>query len=249
VDVEKWWQTVGAVLWGHGARCLLVVDHVNKDAATRGKYPSGSKRKLEGADVGLQVEVIKHMSRRPPQDGLAKITVMKDRPGHLPRPRAGELHLDIDGDGIIGTVAPPAEQDAGKPFRPTNLMEKASRGIEKAPGITKNKVEKSVRGNASAVRLAIACLVEEGHVRADDGPKGAILLTSIKPYRQAEDPTSSNLVPTSSGTSFVGPRPTSSLPPRGGRGGRGRGGGDDEEEPSRDEDEDEDVNVPWDDKP
>src|SRR5262249_6668434 len=80
VNVEKWWQTVGATLWERGKRCLVVLDHVNRDKERRGRYPSGSKRKLEGAGVGLQAEALQVLTKQPPNRPSRRCTGPR-RPG------------------------------------------------------------------------------------------------------------------------------------------------------------------------
>jgi hypothetical protein len=68
------------------------------------------------------------------------------------------------------------------------------------------------------IRAAIKVLLAEGWMNPSDGPRNATLLTSVRPYRQANDPTSSHLVPPR--PDFVPdevdpPRPTSSPPLQG----------------------------------
>jgi hypothetical protein len=247
VQVEQWWQGLAAMLWEKGKRALIVIDHVNKDAQTRGRYPSGSKRKLEGADVGLQVEAIRRLAKHPPNNGLLKVTVSKDRPGWLPRQTATEVALDIDEDGgITWTVKSGTATAEGKSFRPTNLMEKASRYIEANPGKSKSVVEGNMDGQGKekgkgkgkgkgAYRwLAIDLLIKEGFVRTENGPRKAILLTSIRPYREAAETTPSRPLPDSLREGVESPpstTPSQPFPPLRGEGRMGRGGGLDEEDP------------------
>ena len=228
IDVERWNQTIGALLWGPEKRCLVILDHVNKDKDTRGRWSSGSKRKLEGADVAYSMEMVKRLGRQPGQGGKAKITAHKDRPAWLPSMRPGDLELHVQADGAIQYAIVPVETTAGGEKRLTNLMEKVSRLLELAgpSGLSKAQVEREIESRAVNVRSAIKTLSDEGYVVVADAPPGRpIILTSARAYREqwdthATSSTSSDLVPTSSGTGFADTSSTSS-PPRSGERGDG----------------------------
>lgn len=228
IDVEKWNQTIGALLWGPEKRCLIVLDHVNKDKESRGRWSSGSKRKLEGADVAYSMEMVKRLGRQPGQDGKAKITAHKDRPAWLPSMRPGDLELIVQEDGHITYAITPFESGKDGETRRTNLMEKVSRELEVAglSGLNKAQVEKAIDSRATYVRSAIKTLVEEGYVVETEARPGLpTVLRSVREYRQKWDPaatpsTSSqprpNLVPDEvAGTS------STSSPPRSGERGDG----------------------------
>jgi hypothetical protein len=128
---------------------------------------------------------------------LTKLKVEKDRHGHVRgHATAGVIALahivpDDDGATVTVTLEPPdTEDDAGR-FRPTNLMEKASRLVEEQPGIGTNELLAGVRGKAQHVRDAARCLIAEDFVRPEqDGQKRRHF--SITPFRQ-----DTNRVPTS----------------------------------------------------
>jgi hypothetical protein len=252
-DVERWWQEVGLLLGGNGMRCLIVIDHVNKHEQNRGRYPSGSKRKLEGVEVGLQVELVETMGRQPPRNGRAKVHVTKDRPGMLPRPVGGELTLTVDLDGrITPAFVQAADDQPDKRFRPTCLMERVSRAVEAHPGISRTGVEGAVKGKARIIRQAIDLLITEGHIRVTGGPRDAQLLTSQRPFR--DDPqapataTPSHPVPPRPDSVPDGVATTPSHPPlplrEGGGHGTGSVGGKKGATPSRDR-PDEDDRRDW----
>jgi hypothetical protein len=52
-DVEKWAQRWVTPFW-RAEIATIVLDHVTKNAETRGKYAIGSERKVGGADTGLR---------------------------------------------------------------------------------------------------------------------------------------------------------------------------------------------------
>jgi hypothetical protein len=68
-------------------------------------------------------------------------------------------------------------------------MEKVSTYLElSGTSATGSEIEKSVTGNAKALRTAIETLVEDGYVTRRQGAKRAVLHTSIRPYREADEP-------------------------------------------------------------
>jgi hypothetical protein len=139
--------------------------------------------------VHLSFEAVRPFGRG--KSGLAKITTHKDRPGHLPRPKAAELELTSDPEtGAISWEIRVAEHgDPEQSFRPTNLMEKVSRYVEICDGDlpSRNNVEENVPGRRDYVRLAIDTLVREEFLGEKPGPRNARLLHSAMPYREAGD--------------------------------------------------------------
>jgi hypothetical protein len=104
------------------------------------------------------------------------------------------------------------EEDA-KPaaWQPTRYMEKVSRFIEENPGASKRIIDDAGLGRATYVRQALETLVRQKYVARADGPHGAYVHMSLKPYREAD----SSLVPEAVdevGTRWdeVNPRPPSS---------------------------------------
>jgi hypothetical protein len=94
----------------------VVIDHVARGDAGRGRYAYGSQHKLATVDgAAYRFETIQPFSRV--QGGAARIDVAKDRPGYvrsfaLSKDRAGVLRV-VPGDRLEVTVEPPmvAEDD------------------------------------------------------------------------------------------------------------------------------------------
>jgi hypothetical protein len=190
----------------------IVLDHVTKNAETRGNYAIGSERKVGGADVHLGFEVVTPIKRG--GHGLYKIVTHKDRGGFLKRGKLAEFELSSDPDThlIAWAFKAPVETDEEHPFRPTHLMEKVSRWLEQQHGpVPLGHVEREVVGKAEFIRQAISLLVDEGFVGESEGPRKARLMTSEMAYRESTDdlvPTSSHLVPeVAESTSSLVPTP------------------------------------------
>lgn len=238
-DVERWARQWVAPLWKQGTGAsTIVVDHVTKNAETRGKFTIGSERKLGGADIHLGLEAIKTLTRG--STGLIKVTVHKDRPGYMDRPTACyfELQSDPETHKVAWQIRPHDQPDETGSIRPTTLMEYVSIYLEQQhEPVSRNQVETNVKGkSAEWKRRALDRIILEGYATEETGPRGARLVTAKRPYRKATDPletTSSDLVPTSSGRSDL----TSSdeLPPQGGS---TRSNASDETTSSTDTDED-----------
>jgi AAA domain len=193
VQVERFYRTIVQPFQDGGAAAVLL-DHVTKNKDARGKYSIASERKLGGADVHLGFESVVPFGRG--AKGLAKIATHKDRPGHLPRPKAAELELASDPEtGAVtwqfrlGEAGPATGELA---FRPTVLMERVSRYVEarveeELP--SRNKVEENVAGKRDYVRQAMDLLLADGYLQEVEGARSARLLRSVKPFREGDDAT------------------------------------------------------------
>ena len=186
-DVERFTRFYVNGFWKAGI-ATIVLDHVTKNAETRGNYAIGSERKVGGADVHLGFSVVKPISRG--TSGLYKLTTHKDRGGCLKRGHLCDFELDSDPETHHFTwefKAPP-KVDEAHPFRPTHLMEKVSLWLELQSGpVSRNQVEKSIEGKAQYVREALDVLVLEGFLSESKGLKNARLVTSEIAYREAQD--------------------------------------------------------------
>ena len=121
----RWMARTGAA--------VAVVDHVTKSHEGRGRWAIGSERKLSGLDgAAYGFESLVAFGRG--KTGLIKITVAKDRCGHI-RQHAGageviamaELKSWPD-DGVTVDFGLP-DASTGGTFRPTHLMTKLSERI------------------------------------------------------------------------------------------------------------------------
>jgi hypothetical protein len=197
-DVERFASLYVRGFWQAGIATLLL-DHVVKNSETRGRYAIGSERKLGGCDVHLGVEALKPLSRG--HHGLAKITVHKDRFGHLLRPVAGVLRLTSDPEthAIGWELEQDTSTDADERWRPTFLMAKVSDFLAgQTEPVSQNTIEKAGLGRqATYVRDALQALIADGNVTVTEGPRNARLCTLAKPFT-LPGITSSDFVPTAS---------------------------------------------------
>lgn len=176
-------------LWQNGI-ATIVIDHVTKNADTRGKFAIGSERKTGQADVHLSLEALKPLHRG--GTGLVKINVHKDRPGHLPRPTLYVIDLTSDPHThrITWELRQPAPvETAAGTFHYTIYMERVSRVMETSPNHTwsRNELETETKGGRDFIRSAIDSLHLTGHISESEGARGAREYTLLKPFREAQN--------------------------------------------------------------
>lgn len=170
---------------------VFVCDHVVKDREGRGRYAIGAQHKLAAIDGATFVfDTIQPFGHE--REGVARITLTKDKPGWLRRHAEGKtiamLRLKSWPDGAItgGFDPPNGNPDDKDGFEPTVLMEKVSRYVETNPGLSKRAVIEAVGGKRDYVVLAVELLATRGYLRAEPGPRGAQLHYSARPYREGD---------------------------------------------------------------
>jgi hypothetical protein len=169
---------------------VVLIDHVTKSTEGRGRWAIGSERKLSGLDgAAYGFETLAAFGRE--RTGRVKITVSKDRPGHVRRHAGGGgaivlLELQSLPDGRVSPTLSVPETVAEGPFRPTVLMGKLARYIGEHPGVTKNALRQAVSGKNEFKDLALELLVTDGFVAVQPGPRGAQLHFPLRPF-EAED--------------------------------------------------------------
>ena len=209
-EVELFSREVIDPLRAHGA-AVVMLDHLVKDPERRGRFSIGSERKLAAVDVHLGLELLEPLSRG--GTGRAILKTHKDRPGHLPRPDTGVLEVISHAatGAVTGKLHAPGTPTEKKPFRPTRLMEKASRFLEaQAAPVSSSKVLNAIGGNADAARLAIDLLITEHYVGEQPGARNARNLTNLAPFRESRDaPTSTTSTNPDQTSTKTGSRPTS----------------------------------------
>lgn len=185
---------------------VVMVDHVAKDAESRGRFAIGAQAKM-AAITGAAYLAEPDKDNAPVAGGVGTVVlrVGKDRPGSV-RPHCGprrardrtqeaaRITFDDTGEHTIMTVEPP-ETDAylltdadSKDGRgptvdiPFGIMEVISKFLEDRPGgVVKKDVEAGVTGNAGRKRLAMKELVRLHYV-AETTVGTSKILTLLVPY-------------------------------------------------------------------
>jgi hypothetical protein len=188
-DVARWLELLPRPAARSGA-AVLMIDHVVKDKESRGRYAIGAQHKLAGIDVAYSLEVVEPFGRG--KDGLVRVKVNKDRPGHVRQFAVGDqiglmrLRSDEKTGAVTVTINPPDSVDDAGEFRPTHLMERLSREVEDHPGQSRQELLEAVGGNRNSATTALRLLVDEGFVsREPDGRKK--LHSSARRFREVAD--------------------------------------------------------------
>ncbi len=209
-----------------GGAAVLLLDHVTKDKEGRGRWAIGSQRKLAAIDGAAYMAVtIKALSRD--TEGTYKVTCSKDRGGNYQHGSTVAIcQFDVDGDTLVATIAPDTATE-GDQFLPTHLMQEVSKYLEmQMEPATQADVVANVEGRATYVKDALSHLITAGYVTKSRGPRGSMLHTSERSYREGDPttrpvdnppkssqnpprPTSSHLVPDEVRSPSERPRPSS----------------------------------------
>ncbi len=190
-DASRFQHTLARPLAATGA-AVIVVDHVTKSREGRGRHAIGAAHKLAGIASAYMTDVVKTPSRTG-EPGLVKLTVGKDRHGHVRGDAVGDviamvrITAEDDGARVTVTLEPPeSSTNASGEFRPTTLMERVSEYLDAEPGATGNDIRRGVTGQGASVDRAVRVLRAEGYVdRSKDG--AAYRHTNLKRYRFSED--------------------------------------------------------------
>jgi len=199
VDSARWGELLARPLAAAGA-AVEELDHVVKDREQRGRYAIGAQHKLASIDVAYRLDAVEPFGRG--REGLVRVTVTKDRPGHVRRHavqggRVAEMRLRSRENGSVSVRLDPPSGDDER-FRPTHLMQRLSVALEDRPGMSAGDV-RALRGKNDGLDAALAALVAEGHVEARQEGR-AKRHYSLRPYRESDElaPPRGNLPPASS---------------------------------------------------
>ena len=117
-DVGGWMRRLPRAIARKTGAAVVIVDHVNKDPETRGRFATGSQHKMSGLD-GSAFTVEQRQPFGIGLQGVARIQIVKDRGGAVrpfggPRDKdakqdIGEFHLDSTEAGVVVATLEPQE--------------------------------------------------------------------------------------------------------------------------------------------
>ena len=172
--------------------CVITIDHVPKSKDNRGNYAIGAQAKradINGAAIAVEVTLPFGKG----MNGELNLKVTKDRPGavreHSKEAKfAGTVQLKSTHEGKVTMVIESPQMTTGSRTRPTHLMEEVSKVLEASTmPLSKNAVEKAIKGKAEWVRIAIQNLIDEKFIGIENGSRNALNLKLLQPYREADD--------------------------------------------------------------
>lgn len=193
--VAGFYRALPRRLAAHGPAVLLI-DHVVKDADSRGRYATGSQHKLAGiTGAAYGLEAVQPFAVGVP--GRSRLVVHKDRPGQV-RPHTvpigrgrhwlGDFTVTPVTRGYSPLEAALEPPSAERPdFRPTVLMTRVSEVLQRVgKPLGSRELLDRVKGRADDIRSAIAALEDDGYITVETGPRNAKLHALVKPYPDPE---------------------------------------------------------------
>lgn len=201
-DITTWNRSVPKMISTKTGAAVVVIDHVTKDADSRGRFAIGGQAKLAAlTGAGYVVEVAEPLGRG--LRGVVVLHVAKDRPGSI-RPHCGEFHkttrlqeaarvvIDSTGSIPIWEITPPDT---------TVSASGALVGSDKVPVVMEaisiilegqtmnfNNLKKLITGKEAVKREALTILEDEGFISVTPGPNRSKIYESLTPYRKPEGP-------------------------------------------------------------
>jgi hypothetical protein len=185
-DAERWRKLYVDPFFDNGIT-TIVIDHVVKNAETRGKYVIGSERKIGGGEVHIGFDTIKPVKRG--STGLYKMVMHRDREGHHNRGHFMDLHITSHPETHTLTCEfrPVEPTEAGQVRRPTELMERVSHYLEaQTEPVTRNQIVLNVTGKAEYVGKAIDHLVDLHYATEQTGQNRSRLYEATRPFIRSE---------------------------------------------------------------
>lgn len=169
---------------------VIVIDHMPKSRESGRRFMLGAGHKLAAVDgAAYTLDVIDPFARG--VSGKVKVTIAKDRPGHIRSSSAGtrvaaNMHLAADADGSVAITMHTADANAGT--RPTGYMERISAWLTPMTEPVGTKELKSgVGGKSNHVSTALELLVAERFVERIYGANRSASYRSLKPYREIDE--------------------------------------------------------------
>lgn len=194
-DATKFAQVLLRPLSRTGA-AVVTIDHVPKSKEARGKGGIGAQAKRAMVTgCALSVDVVAAFGRG--TTGKLKLTVDKDRPGHVRGFSAFAKDAGtavLESDAVTGDVSVRVEAPDLRPagerelFRPTFVMARISQFLASTNGeLSQRAIEEAVEGKSTVIRSALDHLVTGGYVSRHPGARNAVMHRHEHLYRELND--------------------------------------------------------------
>ena len=179
-EVAQWFTIVKRICRLPGGPAVVVLDHVPKDKDAPSAYAIGSQRKRAAVTgAAYRVDTLKEPAKG--RDGKLKLSVAKDRPGNRAKGTTAAI-IDLHSTAAGVELVVHLEEHQGEAFRPTVLMERVSRHLERlVDGASQRSICRDVTGKTDGIRVALGCLVEDGFATFDTASK---TYRSVREYRE-----------------------------------------------------------------
>lgn len=194
-DAARWLALIPNRLANLGC-AVLQVDHVVKQADSRGRYSIGAQHKLAGI-TGTALTALTVKSFGKGERGHTRIVIQKDKHGDVGPAgvTVADFHLDATADKPADAVVAPIlawldtpqeSHDEEGNFRPTVLMKRVSEYLERSPGGSLRAIRMAVKGKGASIDIAVETLIREGYIRVEKGTRDASFHFLIRPFDDKE---------------------------------------------------------------
>jgi hypothetical protein len=172
-DIATWSRRVPKRITSENGAAVIVIDHVTKSTEGRGRFAIGGQHKLAGlTGAAYTFDVTKRLSRAvggDPVEGSVKITVTKDRPGHVRGNAKGDtigvLELTSYPDGGLTVKIVPAGEASTVPD--IELLTRIGQTLALYVGSPKSRIEAEVEGKTDTIRHALRWMVDNKWVEVE----------------------------------------------------------------------------------
>jgi hypothetical protein len=170
--ITAWMRQFPRTVAASSGAAVVLIDHVTKNAETRGRFAIGGQAKLATIDgAAYLVEPLEVIA--PGKTGTLTLRVTKDRPGAVRKiaglyrkndrtQEAAVITIDSTKAEIQYVIAPPLMEDQVL----ANQIEKVDREIvtfiDSNPGATKSMATRGIKGQDSSILARLEILIRDG---------------------------------------------------------------------------------------
>ena len=186
--ITRWMRIFPRVIAGESGAAVVLIDHVTKNAETRGRFQIGGQAKLATIDgAAYLVEPLEALA--PGRTGSLTIRVTKDRPGYVRRiagmyrksdrtQEVAVIHIDSTREKIELLIAPPMAEEEAMAIKTDEFDSKIIKFIFENPGSTKSRVVRGVQGADNKILARLEDLIDEGFVSNEGDSRSYILYST-----------------------------------------------------------------------
>jgi len=170
--ITNWMRRFPRKVASESGAAVVLIDHVTKNAETRGRFAIGGQAKLATIDGSAYlVEPLEVLA--PGKVGTLTLRVTKDRPGFVRKiagmyrksdrtQEAAVITIDSTKEQIEYIIAPPMLEDQLIANQTEKLDREIVTFIDSNPGATKSMATRGIKGQDSAVLARLEVLIRDG---------------------------------------------------------------------------------------
>jgi hypothetical protein len=170
--ITNWMRRFPRRIAFESGAAVVLIDHVTKNAETRGRFAIGGQAKLATIDgAAYLVEPLEVLA--PGKVGTLTLRVTKDRPGFVRKiagmyrksdrtQEAAVITIDSTREQIDYIIAPPMMEEQLVANQTEKLDREIVTFIDSNPGATKSMATRGIKGQDSAVLARLEVLIRDG---------------------------------------------------------------------------------------